>query len=180
MDTFKNMKPQSESPIGSRIYFLRNCRVMLDSDLAFLYGLQTKVLVQAVKRNLERFPSDFMFQLTAEDVEILRSQIVTSRWGGRRYFPYAFTEQGVAMLSSVLRSPQAIQVNIAIMRAFVTVREVLGTRKELIRRLDLVDKRLTTHDGLIEEHADEIRAIFQAIRQLISPSKRKTRIGFKT
>lgn len=104
---------------------------MLDADLAVLYGIETKVLVQAVKRNLDRFPVDFMFQLTKDEFEHLRSQSVTSRWGGRRYMPYVFTEQGVAMLSSVLHSTQAIQVNIEIMRAFVQLRQLLDSDKKL-------------------------------------------------
>ena len=113
--------------IPQRIALWRNHKVLLDADLAELYGVQTKVFLQAVKRNLNRFPNDFMFQLDAEEWKILRSQSVTSRWqhGGRRYAPYAFTEQGVAMLSSVLNSPQAIAVNIEIMRAFVRLREMI-------------------------------------------------------
>src|SRR3989344_5339971 len=109
--------------IQRHIYFIRDHKVMLDSHLADLYGVKTKVLLQAVKRNLDRFPEDFMFKISPHEAENLRSQIVTSSWGGRRYMPYAFTEQGVAMLSSVLRSRRAIQVNVAIMRAFVKLRE---------------------------------------------------------
>ena len=107
--------------IAQTILFIRDQKVMLDADLANLYGVDTKVFVQAVKRNMDRFPEDFMFQLTKQEYDNLRSQIVTSSWGGRRYPPYAFTEQGVAMLSSVLRSKRAIQVNVEIMRAFVGV-----------------------------------------------------------
>jgi hypothetical protein len=129
--------------IPQRIALLRNHKVLLDADLAELYGVQTKVFLQAVKRNLNRFPGDFMFQLDAEEWQILRSQSVTSRLqhGGRRYAPYAFTEQGVAMLSSVLNSPQAIAVNIEIMRAFVRLREVIVSNKDLAQRLDELENK---------------------------------------
>ena len=128
--------------IQGAILQLRGERVMLDADLATLYGVETKVLIQAVKRNIERFPDDFMFQLTDDEFERLRSQIVTSnRRGGRRYNPYAFTEQGVAMLSSVLRSPQAVQVNIEIMRAFVKLRALSADHKALARRLNQLEAK---------------------------------------
>jgi hypothetical protein len=121
---------------------------------------------------MNRFPEDFMFQLTDEEFDILRSQIVTSRWGGRRYLPYAFTEQGVAMLSSVLHSERAIQVNIVIMRAFVNLRKILSTHKELAQKLAELERKVESHDT-------EIHAIFDAIRQLMkSPEKTKRRIGF--
>lgn len=140
--------------IERAILQIRGQKVLLDEDLAELYGVETRILVQAVKRNLERFPEDFMFQLTPEEVEILRSQFVISRWhdssekshdirwGGRRYLPYAFTEQGVAMLSSVLRSPRAIQTNIAIMRAFVRMRQMMAAFEEVFRRLDQHDRQI--------------------------------------
>src|SRR5438876_1660386 len=122
--------------IENAILLIREQKVMLDFDLAVLYGVETRLLVQAVKRNLERFPGDFAFQLTPDELEILRSQIVISRsHGGRRYLPYAFTEQGVAMLSSVLRSPQAVRVNVEIMRAFVRLRRLLDSHAELARKL---------------------------------------------
>ena len=129
--------------ITKHIVVMRNHKVLLDTDLAELYGVPTKVLVQAVKRNADRFPSDFMFQLDTKEWEILRSQSVTSslRHGGRRYPPYAFTEQGVAMLSSVLGSPQAIAVNIEIMRAFVRLREIIVTNKEVAQRLDELENK---------------------------------------
>jgi len=140
---------------------------MLDSNLAGLYGVQTKVLLQAIKRNIERFPADFMFQLSAGEFEILRSQIVTSRWGGRRYAPYAFTEQGVAMLSSVLHSKQAIEINIAIMRAFVRLREVLTDKAVLRKKL--------------EEHDEKIKYIFNVLGQMLQEKERpKKRIGYLT
>jgi len=144
---------------------------MLDSDLAALYGVETKVLVQAVKRNIERFPEDFMFRLNKKEFVILRSQIVTSSdWGGRRYAPYAFTEQGVAMLSSVLHSQRAIQVNIEIMRAFIRLRQMLASHAELARKLDELEKK---YDAQFKE-------VFEAIRQLMTPPEPKRRpIGFQ-
>ena len=126
--------------IEGRIYLIRGHKIMLDSDLAELYGITTKALVQAVKRNMKRFPADFLFQLTNQEVANLRSQIVTSSWGGRRYVPYAFTEQDVAMLSSVLNSDRAIEVNIQIMRVFVKLREMIASNKELSKRLDELEK----------------------------------------
>jgi hypothetical protein len=120
--------------IEKRIYLVRGHKVMLDQDLAEIYEVETKVLNQAVSRNLDRFPEDFMFRLTGEEFSMLRSQVVTSSWGGRRYPPYAFTEQGVSMLSSVLRSKQALQANIAIMRAFVNMREFMISHKGLRRK----------------------------------------------
>src|SRR3990172_6171207 len=124
--------------IESKIYLIRGHKVMLDSDLAELYGVETRALVQAVKRNIGRFPLDFMFQLNNQEVISLRSQIVISKTGrgGRRYLPYVFTEQGVAMLSSVLNSDRAIEVNIQIMRAFLKLREMIASHKDLAKRLD--------------------------------------------
>ena len=139
---------------------------MLDADLAGLYGVETKVLNQAVKRNRERFPVDFMFQLTREEFDVLTSQIVTSSWGGRRYPPYAFTEHGVAMLASVLRSKRAIEVNIAIVRTFIRLRRMLATNEELARK--------------VARHDQEIGILFDHIRQLMEPPDppKKRRIGF--
>ncbi|MCL4492661.1 MAG: ORF6N domain-containing protein [Nitrospirae bacterium] len=160
--------------IEGKIYIIRGHKVMLSNDLAELYDVEPKVLIQAVKRNIDRFPEDFMFQLTNQEFVNLKSQIVTSSWGGiRRATPYAFTEQGVAMLSSVLRSKQAVLVNIAIMRAFVKLREILSTHKELAHKLAQLERKMEKHD-------DEIRTIFQAIRQLmIPPETKKKRIGFR-
>jgi len=156
--------------IEARILLMRGERVMLDADLAELYGVATKVLVQAVKRNAERFPLDFMFQLTLDEFANLRSQIVTSSWGGRRYPPYAFTEHGVAMLSSVLNSGQAIQVNVEIVRAFVRLRRLLGSHEDLPRKLAELEKR---YDA-------QFRAVFDAIRQLMAPPEKQRRsIGFR-
>ncbi|MEW6103116.1 MAG: ORF6N domain-containing protein [bacterium] len=150
-------------------------KIMLSTHLAELYGVKARVLVQAIKRNIEIFPEDFIFQLSDEEYRNLKSQFVISSWGGvRRANPYAFTEQGVVMLSSVLRSKRAIQVNIAIMRAFVKLRQILSTHKELAYKLEKLEKR-------IEKHDREIQCIFEAIRQLMSPpEKPKHRIGFHT
>jgi hypothetical protein len=158
--------------IEQSILMIRGWRVMLDADLARLYGVDTRTLVQAVRRKLERFPSDFMFQLTDEEFADLRSQIViSSGWGGRRYPPYAFTEQGVAMLSSVLNSPRAIQVNVEIMRAFVRLRTVLASNAELARRLDELERK---YDRQFEVVIDAIRKLMAA------PETPPRRIGFRT
>ena len=129
------------SKISQKIYFLRGHRVMLSTDLARLYGVEVRALIQAVQRNIERFPADFLFQLTADEHKNLKSQFVISSWGGARTAPYAFTEQGVAMLSSVLRGPRAVQVNIAIMRTFVRLREMLATNQKLRRKIEDMEKR---------------------------------------
>ena len=156
--------------IEARIYMLRGHKVMLSSDLAGLYGVPARVLIQAVKRNRMRFPQDFMFQLSPQEFSDLKSQIVTSSWGGlRRAAPYAFTEQGVSMLSSVLRSDRAIQVNVEIVRTFVRLRRALASNHELTRRLEALEKRQDV----------QFRVVFDAIRQLMEPRGRKPRpIGF--
>jgi len=159
--------------IEQTIRIFRGHRVMLDTDLAELYGVTVGRLNEAVKRNADRFPSDFMFQLTKPEFENLKSQIAisSSEWGGRRHAPYAFTEQGVAMLSSVLHSERAIQVNIAIMRAFVRLREMIASNKGLARRLAELEKK---YDA-------QFRVVFDAIRELMAePESRSRRIGFKT
>ena len=172
----KNISLIPIEKITSKIYLIRKEKVMLDSDLADLYGVETKVLVQAIKRNIDRFPKDFMFQLTADQYKILRSQFVTSNWGGRRYPPYVFTEQGVAMLSSVLKSKQAIKVNIAIMRAFVELRKFLYSNDKLAVKLNELEKETKKR---FEEHQKQISLIFEAIKQLIKDdSKPKKQIGF--
>ena len=159
--------------IASKIYLIRGIKVILDRDLAELYGVETRSLIQAVKRNIERFPPDFMLRLTKEEFDSLRSQIVISKGkGGRRYLPYVFSEQGVAMLSSVLKSKRAIEVNIAIMRAFVQLRKTLDSNAELARKLADLEKRFESHD-------EQIQAIFEAIRQLMAPPDKKVKkIGF--
>jgi len=149
------------SEVERVIRVLRGHRVLLDEDLARLYGVAAKRLNEQVKRNLERFPPDFMFQLTSEEHEILRSQSATSSgWGGRRGRPYAFTEQGVAMLASVLRSPRAVQVNIEIMRAFVLLRQILRADADLARKLAALEKK---YDG-------QFRVVFEALRELMEPA----------
>ncbi len=152
------------------IYLIRGQRVMLSADLARLYEVAPKVLMQAVKRNTERFPADFMYQLTPQEVTNLKSQIVTSSWGGmRRAMPYAFTEQGVAMLSSVLRSPRAIQVNIAIMRTFARIRHILASHADLERKLDEMEKK----------YDEQFRVVFEALRELVNPPEPPPKqIGF--
>ena len=160
--------------VERNILLIRGHRVMLDTDLAILYGVPTKRLNEQVRRNKKRFPSDFMFQLTPEEVERLRSQIATLKPGRgqhRKYSPYAFTEQGVAMLSSVLHSERAIQVNIAIMRAVMRLREMSCTNKTLARRLNELEKK----------DASQFRVVFEAIRELMAEAEPKAkRIGFKT
>jgi len=175
--------------IESKIYLIRGQKVMIDSDLAELYGVVTFALNQAVKRNIERFPADFMFQLTKDEfqnlkfhtgIANLKSQIVISsfsaakaEWGGRRTRPYAFTEQGVAMLSSVLRSKRAIRVNIAIMRAFVRLKQTLAIHKELADKFKELESRVDGHDADIKVIVEEIKRIIE-IEQ-----KPKPKIGFQ-
>jgi len=158
------------SGVESRICSARGQRVMLSPDLAELYGVQTKVLLQAVRRNINRFPEDFAFQLTQDEFAILRSQNVTSSWGGTRYAPFAFTEQGVAMLSSVLRSERAVAVNIEIMRTFVKLRGMFESNKELAGKLAKLEQKYDV----------QFKAVFEAIRELMSspPPPKKRRIGF--
>ena len=151
------------------ILLLRGQKVILDKDLAVLYGVSTKNLNKAVSRNLDRFPDDFMFQLNLQEVINLKFQFGTSSWGGTRKLPKAFTEQGVAMLSSVLRSRRAVQVNIEIMRTFVRLREMIASHKDLARRLNELEKE---YDG-------QFKVVFDAIRQLLEPPDSKRRIGFK-
>jgi len=152
---------------------------MLDEDLADLYGVETRVLVQQVKRNMKRFPADFMFQLTKAEAEALRSQFVISNEGrgGRRYAPYVFTEQGIAMLSGVLRSDRAIAVNIEIMRAFVELRRIASSYKALQERLETLEREMT---GRLDEHDEQLDQIFKALHQLIAPPQRPKRpVGFR-
>lgn len=161
--------------IQRAIYLVRGEKIMLDADLATLYGVTTGNLNKAVQRNRDRFPADFMFRLTADETENLSFQIgISSSYGGRRYLPHAFTEQGVAMLSSVLRSDRAVQVNIAIMRAFVQLRQILGSHAELARKLAELERRIEGHDTAIQ-------SIFEAIRQIMAPpapSQPPREIGF--
>lgn len=163
--------------IEQAILLIRGHKVMLDSDLAELYGVEVRALVQAVKRNIDRFPEDFMLQLTAKEHEALRSQTVTLKAGRgqhRKYLPYAFTQEGVAMLSSVLRSKRAVEVNVAIMRAFVRLRNVLASHKEWAAKFVELEQKVSKHD-------EAIRSIVTAIRELMEPSveEPKERMGFK-
>ncbi len=158
--------------IQNKIYEIRGYKVMLDSDLAELYGVETKVLNQAVKRNNTRFPEDFMFQLTDSEVKNLRSQFVTSKkynHGGARYFPFAFTEQGVAMLSSVLKSDKAVQVNIAIIRVFVAIRQYALNYQDLKEKIEAIESK---YDKSFED-------VQQALNYLLSPKSDRKPIGFK-
>jgi hypothetical protein len=159
--------------IESLIFIMRGQRVMLSTDLAPLYGVEPKALAQAVKRNRSRFPPDFMFHLHRKELAILKSQFVTSSWGGaRRAPPLAFTEQGVAMLSSALRSERAIQINVAIMRAFVKLREALSAHRDLAAKLAELERTLAGHDT-------DIQNLFDAIHQLMTPPAPPTKeIGF--
>jgi len=170
--------------IATKILLIRGKRVMWDRDLAMLYGVPVKVLNQAVKRNLKRFPNDFMYQLTKQEVANLRSQFATSSSRSQfvtlkqgqniKYLPYVFTQEGVAMLSGILNSERAIQVNILIMRAFVKLRRLLLSHKELAIKLEALEKKYTNHD-------EKIKKIFEAIRQLmLPPEEPKRRIGFHT
>ena len=146
--------------IERAILLIRGEKVILDAELAALYEVETRVLVQAIKRHLDRFPPDFMFQLTKGEFDLLRSQsVISSQWGGRRYPPYAFTEQGVAMLSSVLNSSRAIQVNIEIMRAFIRLRRMLASHADLAKKLASLEKK---YDA-------QFKVVFDAIRQLMAP-----------
>ena len=157
--------------IEKKILVIRGEKVMLDADLAELYGVETKMLMRAIKRNIDRFPADFMIQLDKEEFENLRFHFGTSsQWGGRRYLPYAFTEQGVAMLSSVLNSERAVKVNIEIMRAFVKLREMIASHKGLAKRLAELEKK---YDA-------QFKIVFDAIRQLMAtPEPREKKIGFR-
>ena len=161
--------------IAPLINQIRGERVILDSDLSALYGVDTRSLVQAVKRNIERFPSDFAFQLSADEYDSLRSQIVISKGrGGRRYLPYAFTEHGAIMAANVLNSKEAVRMSVFVVRAFVKLREVLATHKELADKLSELERKVGTHDQAIV-------SIIATIRQLTEPAKQKARvIGFRS
>lgn len=187
------MSAPLEPHIAGRILLLREQRVMLDADLATLYGVETRVLVQAIKRNAARFPADFMFQLSAEEFANLRSQFVISSsgtgvgtgYGGRRYAPYAFTEQGVAMLSTVLSSERAVVINIEIMRTFVKVRTLASTHQDLAKQLaelqDKTESLAMQHDTFSRNTRAQLRQVFDALRELTTPPEQPKRpIGFVT
>jgi hypothetical protein len=159
--------------ISGLIHFIRGEKVLLDYDLATLYGIEVKRLKQSVRRNIKRFPTDFFFELSPAEQKILRTQIVSSSWGGSRYQVFAFTEQGVAMLSGILNSDRAIQVNIAIMRAFVQLRRFLETNKKIIEKVDELEKKVSIHD-------ENILLIFETIRQMIEPKNEPRKpLGYK-
>lgn len=166
-----SLKHQSIDTIAQNIHFIRGHKVLLGMDLAELYAVEHRALMQAVRRNPQRFPEDFMFQLSSDEWQNLKSQFVISSWGGLRTRPHAFTEQGVAMLSSVLRSERAIQVNVEIMRAFVRLRQILTEHKALADRLDALEQKYDAN----------FKAVFDAIRQLMTPPTTSKRpIGFTT
>ena len=175
-----------DEAVIQKIYVIRGVKIMIDRDLAEMYGVETKVLKQSVKRNISRFPHDFMFELSVKEFEILRSQFVTSRladensgWGGNRYLPMAFTEQGVAMLSSILNSDRAIQVNIQIIRIFTRMRELLSAHKDILQKLEQIEAKDIEQD-------EKILLIFDCLKQLEKTRQdqieyqNRPRVGFKT
>ena len=169
--------------IINKIYLIRNQKVMLDRDLAHLYGVETKYLKRQVKRNLIRFPSDFMFELTNDEMENWRSQFGTSNSDkmGLRYLPYAFTEDGVAQLSTVLKSSSAIEVNIQIIRLFSRMRKILMTHKDILIKLEQLEKGMLIQNNRTNKQEAEIQVIFDALKQLLTPpSEPRDPIGFKT
>lgn len=170
-----------EEKIINKIYLIRGMKVMLDFDLALLYSVETKQLKRQVKRNIDRFPKDFMFELKPAEYNSLRSQFGTLKRGEHsKYMPMAFTEQGVAMLSSVLNSQTAIAVNIKIIRVFTRMREVMSKRKDILLKLEQLETKIATQDGKILKHEFEIYAIFEALKKLINPTlPKKPRIGFR-
>jgi hypothetical protein len=173
----------NESLLISKIYIIRGQKVMIDEDLAEMYGLETKRLNEQVKRNIDRFPEDFMFQITEIEYENLKSQNATSSWGGRRKLPFAFTEHGVLMLSSVLNSSIAIEVNIKIMRVYTKLREMLMNHQDIIIKLAKIEKQVLKIDRRTELNEKDIEDVFDAINQLIAkeekPSVPRNKIGFK-
>lgn len=172
----------AEQKILNRIYVIRGEKVMLDRDLAEMYGVETRVLNQSIKRNLNRFPKDFMFQLSEKEFKNLISQNVTSSWGGTRKSPYAFTEQGVAMLSSVLNSETAIEVNIRIIRVFTKMREFALTHKEILMQLAKLEKEVSSNSRNTEKNSKDIENIFMVLKELIekhSAPPLRNKIGFK-
>ncbi|CAN5590879.1 ORF6N domain-containing protein [soil metagenome] len=170
----------ADEEIVNKIYFIRKQKIMLDKDLAELYNVTTGNLNKAVKRNLKRFPGDFMFQLTEAEFRNLIFQSGTSSWGGTRKMPYGFTEQGVAMLSGVLNSDRAIEVNIRIIRIFTKLREMLLTHKDILIKLEKIEKELMKQDRRTVKNEDNIQLIFEALKQLLNPPQEpRKRIGFK-
>ena len=164
--------------IASKIYMIRDKKVIFDRDLAKLYGVETKVLKRAVRRNIDRFPNDFMFELNKDEFQNLRRQIGTSSWGGTRYVPMAFTEHGVIMLSSVLNSDRAIQVNIQIVRIFIKMREMLSSYKDMLHKLEQIEHKLTGHDNQILTIFEYLKHLEQNKQKELDQKNRK-HIGFK-
>ncbi len=163
-----------DEQVISKIYLIRGQKVMLDRHLAELYQVETRILNQAVRRNIDRFPKDFMFQLTRQEFENLKSQIVTSSWGGVRKLPFAFTEQGVAMLSGVLNSAIAIKVHIQIIRVFAKMKSLILTHKDILLQLERLEKKFEVHD-------EQIQLIFEYLKELLNPPQpARNPIGFKT
>ena len=161
-----------EEVVEKRIFFIRGCKVMLSLHLAELYDIEPRALIQAVKRNISRFPEDFMFQLSETEFENLKSQIVISSWGGSRHMPYAFTEHGVSMLSSVLNSQRAVQMNIAIIRAFIKLRELLATNKELARKVEELENNQ-------KKFGEQLTTVYSMIKRMVEePPKPKYPMGF--
>lgn len=172
----------AEQKILNRIYVIRGEKVMLDRDLAEMYGVETRVLNQSIKRNLNRFPKDFMFQLSEKEFKNLISQNVTSSWGGTRKLPYAFTEQGVAMLSSVLNSETAIEVNIRIIRVFTKMRAFALTQKEILMQLAKLEKEVSSTNRNTERNSKDIENIFMVLKELLEKESKpapRNKIGFK-
>ncbi len=170
------LQPQSED-LASAIFLIRGQRVMQDADLAMVYGVETRILNLAVKRNVSRFPEDFMFQLTKEEFENLRSQSEISRWGGRRHLPFVFTEHGAVMMASLLNSPRAIEASIYVVRAFVKLRHMLASYKELEKRIEELEKSTKKH---LQDQDIKIERVFEALRLLLQEEKKPRRqIGYK-
>jgi regulator of replication initiation timing len=178
----KSLVKVPDELVMNKIYFIREQKVMIDSDLAELYGVETKVLNQAIGRNLDRFPDDFMFQLNEKEWEILKSQFVTSSWGGKRKLPFVFTEHGVLMLSSVLNSKQAIAVNIQIMRIFTRIRQMLMDNTELRLEIEKIKKKLDNRDKNVEvvfQYLDELLVAKDSFGDKKENPKTRKQIGYK-
>ena len=173
----------TDETVINKIYLIRGKRVMMDRDLADMYGVETKQLKRQVKRNIERFPEDFMFEMDSKELQNWRSQFGTSNFEakmGLRYAPFCFTEQGVAMLSSILNSKTAIEVNIQIIRIFTRIREMLITHKDVLLKLEKLEKTMLKHDKRTSKNEDDIQLIFNALKQLLNPPHESLRpIGFK-
>ena len=170
----------SQKEIVDKIFLIRGHKIKLDRDLAEMYGVETKALKQAVKRNKDIFPGHFMFELTKTEFNNMRSQIVTSSWGGERYLPFAFTEHGVLQLANVLKSRRARQMSIRTIDVFVSMREMLITHKDILIKLKAIEKKLLQHDHHLKNHEDKIQVIFEALKQLLEPIQiPRKKIGYR-